>query len=201
VLEANEGDAAAARRCYSRALDADGRNVPAFVAWALLEEKIGKVEDSRIILEKALTCFSPGSDEKNNLWRTYELLEQRQANVGAAQAVYQRAMRERMALTNDDTQFDEEMEAISKESVVGVVPESLDGAPVSSSSDEATDAAPTTKAKEDPKPEFEVVRWKNTGGEVWMKNDRGDIEAKIGPTKKQKRLSKKIQPMIGNDDE
>lgn len=183
VLEAREGDAAAARRCYSRALDADGRNVPAFVAWAQLEESLGKIDDARMVFERALTCFSPGSDEKNSLWRSYELMEQRLANVSSAQSVFQRAMRERMALANDDAQFQEEMESISG------LPNVADSIAAKESRD---DKNADDSAKMAGKPEIEVVRWKNTGGEVWM-NDRRTIEAKIGPLKKQKRLTKETE--------
>jgi hypothetical protein len=51
VLEAAEGDHAAARRCFSRALDADKRNVAAITAWTLMEEDLGNAQDARSIFE------------------------------------------------------------------------------------------------------------------------------------------------------
>ncbi len=51
MLEAAEGDDAAARRCFSRALDADNRNVAAITAWTLMEEELGNAQDARSIFE------------------------------------------------------------------------------------------------------------------------------------------------------
>ena len=51
VLEAAERDDAAARRCFSRALDADNRNVAAITAWTLMEEELGNAQDARSIFE------------------------------------------------------------------------------------------------------------------------------------------------------
>lgn len=51
VLEAGEGEHAAARRCFSRALDADNRNVATITAWTLMEEELGNERDSRSIFE------------------------------------------------------------------------------------------------------------------------------------------------------
>ena len=167
VLEAKEGQHAAARRCFSRALDANGRNVPAFTAWALMEEQLGSVKDARMIFERALHKFSPGSDDKMALWRSYEVMEQRLGNVEAAQNVYQRSVRETFAM-KDET----EIMASGSQSKVPDLNLLLN--------DDGTKKA----AK---KSEFEVVRWESTGGEVWM-NERA-IETKV-PMKNQQRGKK-----------
>ena len=52
VLEAREGDHAAARRCFSRSLDADKRNVAAVTAWTLMEQELGLFNDARYIFER-----------------------------------------------------------------------------------------------------------------------------------------------------
>lgn len=163
VLEAKEGQHAAARRCFSRALDANGRNVPAFTAWAHMEEQLGSVKDARMIFERALHKFSPGSDDKMALWRSYELMEQRLGNVEAAQNVYQRSVRETFAMKDES----EIMASVSQSKLPDLnLLLNDDG----------------TK-KTGKKSEFEVVRWESTGGEVWM-NERA-IEARV-PMKNQR---------------
>jgi tetratricopeptide (TPR) repeat protein len=55
VLEAQEDEFDAARRCFSRALDADRRNVAAVTAWTLMEERLGKYNDAKLIFESKFT--------------------------------------------------------------------------------------------------------------------------------------------------
>ena len=95
MLEAREEDYAAARRCFSRALDADSRNVAAVTAWTLMEERLGNIGDAQALFERALKQFtSPASDDNNTLWRAYELMEIRAGNLKGAQLVYHRYMRD-----------------------------------------------------------------------------------------------------------
>ena len=54
MLESQEGDHAAARRCFSRALDADSRNVATVTAWTLMEKNLGNYKDARLIFESTL---------------------------------------------------------------------------------------------------------------------------------------------------
>jgi tetratricopeptide (TPR) repeat protein len=154
VLEAREKDFAAARRCFGRSLDADSRNVPAITAWATMEADLGNIRDARSIFERNLPKFSPGSDEKVSLWRSYELMEQRQANVEAAQQVYQRAIGEAITVNIDS-------------------PPVRDKRPTTQTA--TTDS--TISAAGDEKSEVEVSRWVDGGGEVWL-NDRA-IETKL----------------------
>ncbi|GKY99387.1 hypothetical protein MPSEU_000893400 [Mayamaea pseudoterrestris] len=149
ILEAREEDYAAARRCFSRALDADSRNVPAITAWASMEADLGNIRDARSIFERALPKFAPGSDDKISLWRNYELMEQRQANVDAAQQVYQRAIGEAITVSND---------LIPKR---GLRPE---------------DEVVVDPVKTFSPQEVEVVRWEGGGG-VWLNNRA--IETKL----------------------
>lgn len=158
VLEAREGDHPAARRCFSRALDADSRNIPAITAWASMEEELGNISDARSIFERALSKFAAGSDEKNSLWRSYELMEQRLGHVTEAQKVYQRAMREALAVVDED------------QTNVGGKNEKRDTAAPS-----GTDIKEVLSKSSDG--EVEVVRWNGLGGEAWM-NDRA-IESKV----------------------
>lgn len=159
VLEARENDPAAARRCFSRALDADGRNVAAFTAWALMEEKLGNLQDARAIFERALSNFAAGSDEKVSLWRSYELMEQRLGNVNSVQQVYERSMRE--TFTIDDETVD-----------------------TSGSNTDSRGAKIPEPERPDKKREVEVLRW-DGGGEVWL-NDNA-IEARVPFNMKQRR--------------
>jgi tetratricopeptide (TPR) repeat protein len=166
VLEAKEEQYAAARRCFSRSLDANNRNVPAFTAWALMEEQIGNVKDARMIFERALHKFSPGSFEKMALYRSYELMEQRIGDTAAAQNVYQRSLRESFAAKNEIDlikRIDDDSDEVSQSST---------------STTTETGVGYTKKRKNY---EVEVVRWENTGGEVWL-NDRA-IEAKVSMKK------------------
>lgn len=103
VLEAREGDFPAARRCFNRALDADSRNVAAMTAWAQMEDEIGNSNDAKMLFERSLKNFAPGSDSKMTLWRAYELMEQRAGNVEAAQQVYQRSVRENFNVQDDNS--------------------------------------------------------------------------------------------------
>lgn len=158
VLESQEGDHAAARRCFSRALDADSRNIPSITAWSGMEERLGNISDARSIFERALSKFAAGSDEKNSLWRSYELMEQRLCHMGEAQRVYQRAMREALTVvdeeqTTNENETKKQGKTPSKRSEIKKV--------LTRSADE----------------EVEVVRWNGLGGEVWL-NDRA-IESKI----------------------
>ena len=155
VLESNEGDHAAARRCFSRALDADSRNIPAIIAWVTMEEKLGNISDARFIFERALIKFAAGSDEKNSLWRSYELMEQRLGHLPEAQKVYQRAMREALAVVDVDPNNEQQKKQNTAQN--------------------ASDTKKVlTKSADD---EVEVVRWNGLGGEVWL-NDRA-IESKV----------------------
>lgn len=156
VLEAREGDDAAARRCFSRALDADQRNVAAIIAWTQMEEDIGNLKDAELIFERALKQFPPGTNEKMNLWRAYELMEQRAGNDRATQGVFQRSMRETMT--------------VNEESV---------GADVKSYRTET--AKDENQAVLEKSNEVEVIRWDTEAttmrADVWM-ND-GAIEGKV----------------------
>jgi tetratricopeptide (TPR) repeat protein len=152
-LEAKEGNHAAARRCFSRALDADIRNVAAVTAWALMEEELDYIQDARAIFERALTKFSPGSSEKMILWRAYELMEQRRGNVAAAQEVYQRSMREAITMQEDSSPA--EQNRINW--------------PTMTETRSVDDVLKKTS-------EVEVVRWKG-GGEIWL-NDNA-IESRL----------------------
>jgi hypothetical protein len=138
-------------------------NVPAFTAWALMEEQIGNVKDARMIFERALRKFSPGSHDRMALYRSYELMEQRLGDSAAAKNIYQRSLRESFDAKDEIDlikHIDDENDEISRTAT----------------------SSTTEKDKDDPKNnkkdyEVEVVRWENTGGEVWL-NDRA-IEAKV----------------------
>ena len=156
VLEASEGDYPAARRCFSRALDADSRNVATVTAWAQMEEDIGNSKDARLLFERSLKNFSPGCDAKMTLWRAYELMEQRAGNVEAALHVYQRSVRETFNVQDDHSFVIEDV-------------------------DDDTPIIPQDSSKRNNKSkEYEVSRWNGISsmkGEVWMNN--GSIETKI----------------------
>merc|ERR1712176_1601856 len=94
-----------ARKCFSRALDADPWNIPAVTAWAKMEEELNNVMDARSIYERSLKrfskCTSKESAEKEILWRAYELMESRLGNTVQAQSVYSRYIRECMSNNNN----------------------------------------------------------------------------------------------------
>lgn len=93
VLEHQQQDYAAARRCFSRALDADTRNVAAVTAWARMEEDLCNVIDARSIYERALHKLR-NTAEKQSLWNSYERMEFRLGNKRFAQEVYRRSVRD-----------------------------------------------------------------------------------------------------------
>jgi tetratricopeptide (TPR) repeat protein len=175
-LEAQEGDDAAARRCFSRALDADKRNIAAFTAWTMMEEKLGNWDDARSIFERALTQFEPGTTEKKQIWRAYELMEQSADSFRGAQDVYQRAMRESFKL--QDIQ-QEEAEAEDTSSSI------LFNTTVSTAPKDAEENRRSSKK------EYEVVRWdqgsSSMRAEVWM--NHGSIEGKVPAAAMKKKRS------------
>ena len=57
VLEARMKDFAAARRCFSRALDADNLNVPTITAWSQMEEELGNDQEARFVYERELFVY------------------------------------------------------------------------------------------------------------------------------------------------
>ena len=179
VLEAMEQDYAAARRCFSRALDADNRNVAAITAWTQMEEDIGNVKDAGLIFERSLKQFAPGTDEKMQLWRAYELMEQRAGNYDSSQEIYRRYMQETIVRGNVD------------ESAVDPIP----SANSSSGSSQSTDAALLSTDKNGVDgDEVEVSRWDDGSSrmkaEVWM-ND-GMIEGRV-PDSAMKRMRRQQQ--------
>lgn len=153
LLEAREDNYAEARRCFSRALDADNRNVAAVTAWTIMEEGIGNLKDAELIFERAINQFTAGTDEKNGLWRAYELMEQRAGHERKAQSVYQRSIRETFGMKEDQEESDEI---------------------------ELTPSQPTKQERKKTN-EVEVVRWETDSSsmkrDVWMNN--GAIEGKV----------------------
>jgi tetratricopeptide (TPR) repeat protein len=175
VLEASEGDHAAARRCFSRALDADSRNVATVTAWAQMEEDLGNAQDARMLFERSLKQFSPGSDAKTTLWRAYELMEQRAGNVAAAQEVYQRSVRETFNVLDDHAFVMDDKNAVGADAPTVDIEEN---------------GKQRSKAKE-----VEVSRWDGLSsmkGEVWMNKD--SIETKVPGMKRnnKKRNARKL---------
>ena len=160
VLEAQEGDVAAARRCFSRALDADKRNIAAMTAWTLMEEQIGNWEDARILFERGLKQFAPGTEEKKQLWRSYETMERRAGNDAGAQDVYQRAMRESFSAAEQDDDVNEGF--LGRRSTA------------------ITNTQKVEEGNEENK-EYEVSRWDQGStsmkAEIWLNN--GSIEGKV----------------------
>jgi tetratricopeptide (TPR) repeat protein len=168
-------DYAAARRCFSRALDADTRNVATIVAWTQMEEQIGNIKDAGLIFERSLKQFAPGTDEKMQLWRAYELMEQRAGNFGSSQEIYRRYMQETIVRGVDESAVD----------------------PIPSSSQSSTSVAAETRQTDDAavtKDEVEVSRWDDGSSrmkaEVWM-ND-GMIEGRV-PSSTLKRMKQKAK--------
>lgn len=190
VLEHKDGNVAAARQCFHRALDADPRNVATLTAWTLLEaasaEEAGNGDaptDARLIFERALKDFPPGSQEKASLWRSYELMEQRMGNIAEAQNVYQRSMRETMSLTQQTTQASSSGKGLESSQQSTLI-KNKDGSSEKSS-------------KNDDKEQVEIwvggVERSSLGREVWMMND-GSIESKVPKSvmkKKQKKPKNK----------
>jgi len=176
VLEAKEGDYAAARRCFSRALDADKRNMAAMTAWTMMEETMGNLNDVRVIFERGLRQFEPGTTEKKLLWSLYEKMEQRTGNIVAAQEVFQRAVRESITKPEDGENWDE-LDIASM--AVGAGNKDADR------SDE--------EVKPDKTKEFEVLRWDQDSssmkGEVWM--NEGSVEGKVPKSTMDKLKTKK----------
>ncbi|KAL7575721.1 hypothetical protein ACA910_003055 [Epithemia clementina (nom. ined.)] len=180
-LEALEGDHAAARRCFSRALDADNRNVATVTAWALMEEGLGNIAHARSIIERALKQFAAGSEAKNGLWRTFELMEVRQGNMLEAQRVYQRSMRETLEKADIDH--------VNYSSPVSLRDESRSKQPPRRV---AKDSAVSSSSS----PEVEIVRWDgdysstSLRGEVWMNeraNESKDSDSEETKTKNKNR--------------
>jgi len=163
VLEASECDFAAARRCFSRALDADNRNLAAITAWTNMEEKLGNFDDARSLFQRSLKKFAPGTDETNQLWRAYELMEQRSGNEANAQEVYRQSMTESFSAAADEPE--------EQNSEIFVDGNNSKQEPESEDSDEG---------KNKPKREFEVSRWDQAGSsmkaEILMD---GSIEGKV----------------------
>jgi len=179
VLEASEGDFAAARRCFSRALDADNRNVAAITAWTNMEEKLGNLDDARSLFQRSLKTFTPGTDETYQLWRAYELMEQRTGNEANAQEVYRQSMRESFSAAAD------EPEERDPEIFVD------DNLEINANDTKSNDIK--SKAKR----EFEVSRWDQAGSsmkaEILMD---GSIEGKVPERamKKKKKLPTLTSP-------
>eukprot|EP00547_Thalassionema_nitzschioides_P004992 CAMPEP_0194204456 /NCGR_PEP_ID=MMETSP0156-20130528/3970_1 /TAXON_ID=33649 /ORGANISM="Thalassionema nitzschioides, Strain L26-B" /LENGTH=885 /DNA_ID=CAMNT_0038930479 /DNA_START=152 /DNA_END=2809 /DNA_ORIENTATION=+ len=194
VLEHKDGNAAAARQCFHRALDADPRNVATLTAWTLLEveaamekddEQQQQPTDARLIFERALKEFPPGSQEKASLWRSYELMEQRLGNVAEAQIVYQRSMRETMSLQQSSS-----------------IQSSLSSSESSFKTKKVDDKDDVLREKKNGDDQVEIwvggVEKSTLGREVWMMND-GSIESKVPEAvmRKKKQQQKKA---IQNDD-
>ncbi len=178
VLEASQGDFAAARRCFSRALDADTRNVAAITAWTNMEEQLGNLDDARSLFQRSLKKFTPGTVETDQLWRAYELMEQRTGNEANAQAVYQQFMRESMSAAVDQPE-DRGAEIFDNSN--------------SSKKDDAKDDAKADDGKSKAKREFEVSRWDQAGSS--MKAEimfDGSIEGKVPESAMKKKKKKKI---------
>lgn len=112
VLEAKEGDCMAARQSFSRALDADSRNIAAVTAWTTMEANLNNIKDARLIYNRALKRFpSALSDGKTALWNAYEQMEVRMGNIEEARQIYQMSMRESMSAKEE--YFDEAPSDIS----------------------------------------------------------------------------------------
>ena len=123
-----------------------------------MEEEMGNYRDARLIFERALRQFTPGTDEKRQIWRSYELMEQRTGNTIGAQDVYQRSMREAMTAFEENT---------------------IESDPIASSKGEIKDVNGESQPNP-PTDEIEVSRWNDASsmkGEVWFNN--GSIESKV----------------------
>ena len=158
VLEASEGDFAAARRCFSRALDADNRNLAAITAWTHMEEGLDNLSEARQLFKQSLEKFTPGTDETKQLFRAYELMEQRSGNEANAQEVYRQSMRESFSVATadqGDSSFSNYSPSVVRTKNEEKVPQSQDD----------PDGKNRTPKK---KREFEVSRW-DQGGSSSMK--------------------------------
>lgn len=147
-----------------------------------MEAELGNFEDARSLFEWALRQFEPGTAERKQMWRAYELMEQDAGNFAGATAVYQRSMREAFKLQDaeenrEELDLEEEI-AASYESTIGVV-----------------------KAEEEEKQkEYEVMHWDQGSTsmrgermelEVWL-ND-GSIEGKVPKATMQKKKRNQMQ--------
>merc|ERR1712151_581383 len=66
------------------------------------EFALGNINEARYIFENALKQFSPGSESKLRIWRSYELMEQKiDNNSRESQNVYQRYIRDTIAYRDD----------------------------------------------------------------------------------------------------
>ncbi|GMH66278.1 hypothetical protein TrRE_jg8652 [Triparma retinervis] len=174
VLEEQEGNVEDARKFYSRALDADRRNVPAVTAWALMEERIGEGKNARMIFERGLRHFSsPPSEAKMGLWNGYEQMELMAGQIIAADAVAERAARDKLVKIYNSN------------------PPSIP--PSKSESERGT--SKRRKSKE----EREMMRWEKKReatwgeGEVWI-GDNGEFEGRM-PKREQSQSSKEQKEM------
>jgi hypothetical protein len=138
-----------------------------------MEEKLGHFDDASHLFERSLQKFESGTAEKKQLWRAYELMEQRIGNEAGAQEVYRRSMRESFAAAKEELEAEE-------------IPDST------------LPLEPATIAESIVKPEreFETARW-NQGStsmkaEIWLTNE-GAIEGKI-PRSSLKKKNPKLSP-------
>lgn len=159
VLESSMGEFAAARRCFSRALDADKRNVAAITAWTGMEERLGNLDDARALFERSIKNFAKGTEETNQLWRAYELMEQRTGNEAQAREVYMKSMRDSFTAAADEPDEEPDPDLVARLEQN----DSANENDVSGSKKNDTE----NKAKR----EFEVSRWDNQA--------RGSMKAEI----------------------
>jgi len=160
VLEASECDFAAARRCFSRALDADNRNLAAITAWTNMEERLGNIDDARSLFQRRLKKFTPGTDETNQLWRAYELMEQRAGNEANAQEVYRQAMRDSFsAAANVSEKRDPELFNDDNLEIKSDLEQQRED-------DSKKDDKSSNDSKSRAKREFEVSRWDQAGSSM-----------------------------------
>lgn len=169
VLEASEHDFAAARRCFSRALDADNRNLATFIAWTRMEENIGNLNETRHLFKQALQKLTPGTEETKQLWRAYELMEQRNGNEAKAQEVYRQSINESFSAATkeqrDSTLSYNSSSIPSKKTI---------------NRQQSGDAVNDTNMASNSKREFEVSRWEE--GSSSMKAEimtDGSIEGRV----------------------
>jgi len=140
-----------------------------------MEEKLGNIQDARLIFERALRQFGAQSEEKMSLWRAYELMESQAGNLKAAQNVYQRSIRD--AIVSKDDYQDYDSKNVTRK---------------------VEDLEPTRDdiLKQSNSNEVEISRWnskRNTGfgeknAEVWL--NEGSIEGKVPPSTMKKKGKK-----------